>query len=408
MEEIHKKFQHAQIRLPNEKPKYKVLTFDLIEKEIREIAEGILDVIQGTEAITINDCEKLLYEFKWNDTQLLEKYSEADTFTDFLNTAKINLSVPLTPEILINSFFQANPLFKQCPNNASGCKKTAKLDSSDVKDVICDCGLEFCFECEGSPHSPFPCILINEWTVQLHDFERILAENAFICPFCAEVYPDTDLQVIQCICCDNRFMKYQNRLFKSNFSEYDEYLFLSAKLVEMDAHMDKTIGVKDLEFLETVCKLTQNFIQKLRLLPIFEFYLDKEYLNKNSSTVNDVPMFENKKQELKQLFGKLIDIINTKFFSMFGVIDIQTISMFYKEEDFLKALYSLQIHLDGLFTYIEETKGWIFKLPEIQQVYAKNHDDDDVSESDEEYESDFIDESFEDDIKMESFVDVCT
>uniref|UniRef100_A0A914PGI6 Uncharacterized protein n=1 Tax=Panagrolaimus davidi TaxID=227884 RepID=A0A914PGI6_9BILA len=197
-------------------------------------------------------------------------------------------------------------------------------------------------------------------------------------------------------------MKYQNRLFKSNFSEYDEYIFLSEKLVEINAQMNKTIGVKDLEFLSTVCKLAQNFIQKLRLLPIFEFYLDKEYLNKNSSTVNDVPMFENKKQELKQLFGKIMNLINAKFFS--------TISMFHKgdEEDFLKALYPLQIHLDGLFTYIEETKRWIFKLPEIQQVYAKNHDDDDVSESYEENESDFIDESFEDDIKMESFVNVCT
>uniref|UniRef100_A0AC35FK52 IBR domain-containing protein n=1 Tax=Panagrolaimus sp. PS1159 TaxID=55785 RepID=A0AC35FK52_9BILA len=402
MEEIHKKFQHAQIRLPNEKPNYKILTFGLIENEIRELAKGILDVIQGTEPITINDCEKLLYEFKWNDTQLLEKYYEADTFTDFLTAAKINLSVPLTPEILINSFIQANPLLKRCPNNVSGCKKAIKLDSSDVKDVVCDCGLEYCFECEGSPHSPFPCILINEWTVQLRDFERILTENTFICPFCAEVYPDTDIQELQCICCDNRFMKYQNRLFRTIYSEYDEYLFLSEKLVETDIQIDKTIGVKDLEFLSTVCKLAQSFIQKLRLLPIFEFYLDKEYLNKNSSTVNDIPMFENKKQELKQLFGKIMNLINAKFFS--------TTSMFYKgdEEDFLKALYSLQIHLDGLLTYIEETKGWIFKLPEIQGVYAKNHDDDDVSESDEEYESDFIDESFEDDIKMDSFVDVCT
>uniref|UniRef100_A0AC35GJU3 IBR domain-containing protein n=1 Tax=Panagrolaimus sp. PS1159 TaxID=55785 RepID=A0AC35GJU3_9BILA len=367
MQAVYEKFQLAKVKLPFiDEPQYKIFSTDLIERDIQKRAEKVKAVIEN---VTIDTCQKLLHVFKWDNDKLFERFFEVDTFSDFVNMNKIDFSSPemnilsSTPEMLVTSYIQANPLLKRCPNN--GCKKVVELDFFNVKDVICDCGLSYCSKCGASPHSPFPCILINEWAVQLHDFERILVENNVICPHCYEVYQvdEADHYELVCIRCDNMFNKYDNKLSADSICpEYKHYRTLSERLSKVQSHMNKTIGVEGAEFLSTVCKLAQSFFQKIRLLPIFSFYLDKEYLCKNPSTANIVPLFEYHQRPLKTFCKELFTWMDKIFGSSF----LDGLKK-YDEQEVLPILYSIERHLDVLFTYINDTKGWIFKLPEIQE-----------------------------------------
>uniref|UniRef100_A0A914Y672 IBR domain-containing protein n=1 Tax=Panagrolaimus superbus TaxID=310955 RepID=A0A914Y672_9BILA len=169
------KFKVRGIKLPNDNLKYKILSTDDVNEEINKLVEKCLEVI---EEVSPQNCQKMICHFKWNCNKLLEKFYEADSFVHFLKKNNIDLSVPLTSEAMIDSFIQSNPLYKWCPNKSNGCTFVVKMDDdSEVEEIACQCGLTYCIQCYGIPHSPFPCILIHEWTIQLDEFKNIYLHN---------------------------------------------------------------------------------------------------------------------------------------------------------------------------------------------------------------------------------------
>uniref|UniRef100_A0A914R8I2 IBR domain-containing protein n=1 Tax=Panagrolaimus davidi TaxID=227884 RepID=A0A914R8I2_9BILA len=120
------------------------------------------------------------------------EFTEAESFNVFLRKNKIDLTITLSPDTMINSFIYSNPLFKKCPRKSKTCDKVVKVEdsalTSDVEEICCDWSYTFCFKCTNMPHSPFPCILIAEYIEQCKDYEMILGHNNTICDQCHEVF----------------------------------------------------------------------------------------------------------------------------------------------------------------------------------------------------------------------------
>uniref|UniRef100_A0A914YQX8 IBR domain-containing protein n=1 Tax=Panagrolaimus superbus TaxID=310955 RepID=A0A914YQX8_9BILA len=326
---IQQKFKTFGLKLPNENPNYQILTTKDIIDEINELTKKAIEIFEG---VSTEDCQKLLHEFNWDCNRLLEKYYEADSFEAFVKKNNFDLSVPFPSETMITSFIQSNSLlFKRCPNKTKNCKKVIKIQFSEVEEIICECDFTFCFKCGNLPHSPFPCILIPEWNKQCDEYDEILANNDVICPHC----------------------------------------------------FVKTREVENGEFMTTVCKLIQHFLEKILPLPLFNFFLDKEYLLKYSSISSILLLFEFFLKDLKIYLANLMQKVRSISEFNDNMIFDET------KSDILDALFVVQQHLGKILKFVTETKGWIFKIPEIQQAYDKinedmndANDDDDMGDKD--------------------------
>uniref|UniRef100_A0AC34GD21 Uncharacterized protein n=1 Tax=Panagrolaimus sp. ES5 TaxID=591445 RepID=A0AC34GD21_9BILA len=71
MQHIQEKFKLRGLKLPNENPKYEILsTTDVIENEINKVAQQSMEIFEG---VSLEECQKLLHEFNWDGNRLLEK-----------------------------------------------------------------------------------------------------------------------------------------------------------------------------------------------------------------------------------------------------------------------------------------------------------------------------------------------
>ncbi|KAE9550057.1 hypothetical protein FO519_006736 [Halicephalobus sp. NKZ332] len=86
---------------------------------------------------------------------------------------------------LINDCVENNKFLKYCP--ASKCDKVIKLNALDFKNVTCECGNSFCFNCSEDWHEPITCFYLKKWKKQCQGENQTLiwiTTNTKNCPQC--------------------------------------------------------------------------------------------------------------------------------------------------------------------------------------------------------------------------------
>uniref|UniRef100_A0AC35GUF8 IBR domain-containing protein n=1 Tax=Panagrolaimus sp. PS1159 TaxID=55785 RepID=A0AC35GUF8_9BILA len=378
---IQEKFTLRGLIIQSDKRKYQILTIDdVMEKEIMKLVKQTMEIIDGISAL---DCQKLLYGFNWNCDNLLERFSEADSFKGFIKKNKIDLTVSLSSETMLNSFIRSNPSLKRCPNELKGCKKVIKIESTEVDEIICECNFSFCFKCDNIPHPSFPCILIKEWIRQCDEYDLIFGQYDIICPKCFEFYQFENNGYVTCIKCNHTFTTYENDLTERwVFPEYKYSLYLKQKYEMIQMLKNSVKNYEDAEFITTLCKVILNFLQKILPLPIFSFFLDKEDDTKKILTANAM-MFEFSFKDLKRILNKIMSVMDDKLKEFNDKEKKAEWEMSDEEQNnILDDLVITQKCLDKLLKFVKNTKEWIFKLPEIQEVYDKGNEESSVDDDD--------------------------
>uniref|UniRef100_A0A914QUT9 IBR domain-containing protein n=1 Tax=Panagrolaimus davidi TaxID=227884 RepID=A0A914QUT9_9BILA len=280
---IQEKFTFRGLIIQSDERKYQILKIDdVMEKEIMKLVKQTMEIIDGISAL---DCQKLLYGFNWNCDNLLERFSEADSFKGFIKKNKIDLTVSLSSETMLNTFIRSNPSLKRCPNESKGCKKVIKIESTEVDEIICECNFSFCFKCDNIPHPSFPCILIKEWIRQCDEYDLIFDQYDITCPKCFEFYQFENNGYVTCIKCNHTFTTYENDLTEPwVFPDYKYSLYLKQKyeMIQMNILDDLVITQKCLDKLLKFVKNTKEWIFKL---PEIQEVYDKR--NEESSADDD-------------------------------------------------------------------------------------------------------------------------
>uniref|UniRef100_A0A914QWY9 Uncharacterized protein n=1 Tax=Panagrolaimus davidi TaxID=227884 RepID=A0A914QWY9_9BILA len=124
-------------------------------------------------------------------------------------------------------------------------------------------------------------------------------------------------------------------------------------------------------------------------------------------------MFEYSQDDLETNLMKLMKVIDEKG-SQFLTFENAWISD-EEQNNIMDILHNVQQHLDKISKFIEETDGWIFKIPEIQQAFdeknkkfeSKSEECYDIemdceSESDDSDENDMNDDEESGDAELES------
>jgi len=86
---------------------------------------------------------------------------------------------------LMRNFIEGNQTLKWCPGK--NCNKAVKYDGGGQKDIVCECGHRWCFNCCNEAHQPCPCHLVSAWTKKnKSDSENTdwIVANTKICPKC--------------------------------------------------------------------------------------------------------------------------------------------------------------------------------------------------------------------------------
>ncbi|KFK33684.1 hypothetical protein AALP_AA5G046200 [Arabis alpina] len=105
---------------------------------------------------------------------------------------------------LFESYVEDNRMVNWCPSIPHCGNAIRKLVDDGDDEVICSCGLQFCFSCLRESHSPCSCLMWKLWTKKCQDESETvnwITVNTKLCPKCSKpVHKTEGCNLVTCIC----------------------------------------------------------------------------------------------------------------------------------------------------------------------------------------------------------------
>lgn len=105
---------------------------------------------------------------------------------------------------LVESYVEDNRMVKWCPSTPHCGNAIRKLVDDGDDEVICSCGLQFCFSCLCESHSPCSCLMWKLWRKKCEDESETvnwITVNTRLCPNCNKpVHKIDGCNLMTCIC----------------------------------------------------------------------------------------------------------------------------------------------------------------------------------------------------------------
>ncbi|CAL1353376.1 unnamed protein product [Linum trigynum] len=104
---------------------------------------------------------------------------------------------------LLESYIEDNKMVKWCPS-APHCGNAIRVEEDEVCEVQCSCGLQFCFSCLSSTHSPCSCLMWELWIKKCRDESETvnwITVHTKPCPKCHKpVEKNGGCNLVACVC----------------------------------------------------------------------------------------------------------------------------------------------------------------------------------------------------------------
>ncbi|CAN0899224.1 Probable E3 ubiquitin-protein ligase ARI1 [Linum grandiflorum] len=104
---------------------------------------------------------------------------------------------------LLESYIEDNKMVKWCPS-APHCGNAIRIEEDEVCEVQCSCGLQFCFSCLSTAHSPCSCLMWELWTKKCRDESETvnwITVHTKPCPKCHKpVEKNGGCNLVSCVC----------------------------------------------------------------------------------------------------------------------------------------------------------------------------------------------------------------
>lgn len=104
---------------------------------------------------------------------------------------------------LLESYIEDNREVKWCPS-APNCGNAIRREDSQLSEVECSCGLQFCFSCSSEAHSPCSCRIWELWAQKCRDESETvnwISLNTKPCPKCHKlVEKNGGCNLMTCVC----------------------------------------------------------------------------------------------------------------------------------------------------------------------------------------------------------------
>ena len=218
----------------------------------------------------------------------------------------------LYEESIKNIFINNNGNIKKCPNKC--CNYFIQTHFNISKEIKCKCGLIFCFSCLEESHSTCLCEMVKQWSLMEKEikFNNDCPQlKPFVnCPNCKDKKSKNKISNhIKCECdeefcynCESKWSNHNNNCYdheegKNKFFKFykivkkidNDYSFcINLKGIINNYMQDlakKNLLISDVQFLNEVLDLIEDYYKFYKYLYIFRYFLfydvDDNFLNYN-------------------------------------------------------------------------------------------------------------------------------